>query len=46
MVTADQGGHGVYPYGRNTCAKDAATRYLTTGERPGRDLACAAQPSK
>ncbi|GAA2645369.1 hypothetical protein GCM10010307_50060 [Streptomyces vastus] len=21
MVTADQGGHGVYPFGRNTCAK-------------------------
>ncbi|MFJ3022966.1 alpha/beta hydrolase [Streptomyces tendae] len=44
LVTADQGGHGVYPYGRNTCANDAATRFLTTGERPARDLACGAQP--
>ncbi|WP_108989863.1 alpha/beta hydrolase [Streptomyces coelicoflavus] len=46
MVTADQGGHGVYPYGRNTCANDAATGFLTTGERPARDLACAAQPGE
>ncbi|GAA2958777.1 MULTISPECIES: alpha/beta hydrolase [Streptomyces] len=46
MVTADQGGHGVYPYGRNTCANDAATTFLTTGERPARDLACAAEPGK
>ncbi|MEU4142793.1 alpha/beta hydrolase [Streptomyces parvulus] len=44
MVTVDQGGHGVYPYGRNTCANDAATAFLTTGERPARDLACAARP--
>ncbi|MEU9636738.1 alpha/beta hydrolase [Streptomyces tendae] len=46
LVTADQGGHGVYPYGRNTCANDAATRFLTTGERPARDLACGAQQGK
>lgn len=46
MVTADQGGHGVYPYGSNTCANDAATTFLTTGERPAHDLACAAEPSK
>ncbi|MFF0740467.1 alpha/beta hydrolase [Streptomyces sp. NPDC004111] len=46
MVTADQGGHGVYPYGRNTCANTAATTFLLTGERPARDLACAAQKSK
>ncbi|MCW1099818.1 alpha/beta hydrolase [Streptomyces sp. RS2] len=46
LVTADQGGHGVYPYGRNTCANDAATRFLTTGERPPRDLVCAAQPGR
>ncbi|WP_371606664.1 alpha/beta hydrolase [Streptomyces sp. NBC_01213] len=45
MVTADQGGHGVYPYGSNTCAADAATTFLTTGERPPQDLACAAQPA-
>ncbi|MEW2567159.1 alpha/beta hydrolase [Streptomyces sp. NPDC047070] len=46
MVTADQGGHGVYPYGGNTCANDAATTFLTTGERPARDLACAAEPGE
>lgn len=45
MVTADQGGHGVYPFGRNACAKNAATAFLTTGQRPPRDLACAAEPS-
>ncbi|WP_103517853.1 alpha/beta hydrolase [Streptomyces sp. SM10] len=46
MVTADQGGHGVYPFGPNTCANDAATTFLTTGQRPSRDLACAAEPSE
>ncbi len=46
MVTADQGGHGVYPYGPNTCANDAVTAFLTTGQRPSRDLACAAEPGK
>ncbi|ANS68663.1 secreted hydrolase [Streptomyces lincolnensis] len=46
MVTADQGGHGVYPFGRNTCANDAVTAFLVTGERPARDLACAAEPGK
>ncbi|GGV26283.1 alpha/beta hydrolase [Streptomyces longisporoflavus] len=46
LVTADQGGHGVYPFGRNTCANDAVTAFLTTGERPARDLACAAEPSE
>ncbi|OZM71249.1 hydrolase [Amycolatopsis antarctica] len=44
MVTADQGGHGVYPFGHNTCAKDAATEFLLTGQRPAQDLACAAEP--
>lgn len=43
MVTADQGGHGVYPFGRNTCAKHAVTAFLTTGQRPARDLACPAE---
>ncbi|MFF4752093.1 alpha/beta hydrolase [Streptomyces sp. NPDC002514] len=43
MVTADQGGHGVYPFGENACAKNAVTTFLTTGERPARDLACAAE---
>ncbi|GAB2786095.1 alpha/beta hydrolase [Streptomyces daliensis] len=46
MVTADQGGHGVYPFGGNTCAKDAVTTYLTTGQRPSQDRACAAEPGK
>ncbi|WSQ06661.1 alpha/beta fold hydrolase [Streptomyces sp. NBC_01231] len=46
MVTADQGGHGVYPFGPNTCANDAVTAFLTTGQRPSQDLACAAEPSK
>ncbi|WP_433166070.1 alpha/beta hydrolase [Kribbella sp. CA-247076] len=42
MVTADQGGHGVYPLGRNQCAKHAVTTYLTTGERPEHDYHCTA----
>ncbi|MCQ8192710.1 alpha/beta hydrolase [Streptomyces rugosispiralis] len=46
MVTADQGGHGVYPFGANTCANEAVTAFLTHGQRPSRDLACAAEPSK
>ncbi|TPQ17141.1 alpha/beta hydrolase [Streptomyces sporangiiformans] len=46
MVTADQGGHGVYPFGPNTCANDAVTAFLTTGQRPSQDLACAVEPSK
>ncbi|WP_121750947.1 alpha/beta hydrolase [Streptomyces sp. E2N166] len=45
MVTADQGGHGVYPFGPNACANDAATAFLTTGKRPSQDLACAAEAS-
>ncbi|WP_419992374.1 alpha/beta hydrolase [Streptomyces boninensis] len=40
LVTADQGGHGVYPFGKNTCANNAATTYLTTGHRPPEDRAC------
>jgi pimeloyl-ACP methyl ester carboxylesterase len=42
MVTADQGGHGVYPLGRNRCASHAVTTFLTTGERPGHDYNCSA----
>ncbi|WP_424186852.1 alpha/beta hydrolase [Actinokineospora sp. G85] len=45
LVTADQGGHGAYGLlARNTCANDAVTGFLTTGELPRRDLACAAEP--
>ncbi|WP_244203761.1 alpha/beta hydrolase, partial [Streptomyces albovinaceus] len=43
MVTADQGGHGVYPFGTNTCANEVTTTFLTTGKRPARDLRCAAE---
>ncbi|MFJ5110372.1 alpha/beta hydrolase [Streptomyces sp. NPDC088551] len=45
MVTADQGGHGVYLFGRNMCANDAVTAFLTAGQRPPQDLACAAEPN-
>ncbi len=44
MVTVDGGGHGVYPVTKNTCAKDAVANFLVTGQRPLRDLACAAEP--
>lgn len=44
-MTADQGGHGVYPFGANTCANDTVTAFLAAGERPSRDLACEAEPS-
>ncbi|MGW1754559.1 alpha/beta hydrolase [Streptomyces mirabilis] len=46
MVTADQGGHGVYPFGSNTCANNAVTAFLTDGQRPPEDLACPAEPNK
>ncbi|MFE4214107.1 alpha/beta hydrolase [Streptomyces sp. NPDC056844] len=46
MVTADQGGHGAYLFGGNTCADSAVTTYLTTGQRPAQDLACAAEPAE
>ncbi len=46
MVTAEQGGHGVYPFGPNVCANNAATAFLSTGQRPSQDLACAAEPSE
>ncbi|SFO15554.1 TAP-like protein [Saccharopolyspora antimicrobica] len=39
-MTADEGGHGVYPFGASTCAKNAVTEFLTTGRRPPQDLAC------
>ncbi|MFT7835924.1 alpha/beta hydrolase [Saccharothrix sp. BKS2] len=43
MVTADQGGHGVYVLGANTCANNAVTGYLLDGRRPAHDLRCAAE---
>ncbi|WBQ03475.1 alpha/beta hydrolase [Kribbella sp. CA-293567] len=42
MVTADQGGHGVYPMSKNQCAKHAVTTFLLTGERPAHDYHCSA----
>ncbi|GAA0582862.1 alpha/beta fold hydrolase [Kribbella sandramycini] len=42
MVTADQGGHGTYLFGRNQCANYPVTTFLTTGERPAHDYACSA----
>ncbi|MET8998623.1 alpha/beta hydrolase [Amycolatopsis sp. NPDC004169] len=42
MVTADQGGHGVYLM-PNQCANGAVTGFLVTGERPARDVHCAAE---
>jgi hypothetical protein len=43
MVTADQGGHGVYPGGKNQCAKHAVTSFLITGVRPERSYHCSAE---
>lgn len=43
MVTAGQGGHGAYGlFATNRCANDTVTTFLTTGQRPPLDLACAA----
>ncbi|MFE1367400.1 alpha/beta hydrolase [Streptomyces anulatus] len=39
LVTADQGGHGVYPFGGNTYAKGVVTAFLTIGQRSARGLA-------
>ncbi|MFI8930241.1 alpha/beta hydrolase [Streptomyces sp. NPDC053474] len=41
MVTV-AGGEGHIVNGTNSCADDAATRYLTTGRLPARDLTCPA----
>lgn len=42
MLTADQGGHGVYVIGKNKCANDKVTEYLLSGQRPN-DVKCAAE---
>ncbi|WP_257623696.1 alpha/beta hydrolase, partial [Streptomyces griseus] len=45
LVTVDEGqGHGVYALGISACADDVATRYLTTGRLPARDVTCRADP--
>ncbi|MER7702435.1 alpha/beta hydrolase [Kitasatospora sp. NPDC097605] len=46
MVTVDQGGHGVYPFGRNMCANTVVTAFLADGQRPAEDLACTAEPNR
>ncbi|WP_031470135.1 alpha/beta hydrolase [Sciscionella sediminilitoris] len=46
MITADQGGHGVYLLNHNNCANNAVTTFLTTGKRPAHDHTCpAGQPA-
>ncbi|MEU5161332.1 alpha/beta hydrolase [Streptomyces sp. NPDC020875] len=46
MVTVDEGEtHGVYRYGISECADNVTTKYLVTGELPGKDVTCAANPS-
>ena len=42
MLTVDQGGHGAYLFGTNTCANGKVTEYLLGGRRP-HDLTCAAE---
>ncbi|MEU3597393.1 alpha/beta hydrolase [Streptomyces sp. NPDC006798] len=45
MVTVDEGeAHGVYRYGISECADAVTTKYLVTGELPGKDVTCAANP--
>ncbi|MFE0425065.1 alpha/beta hydrolase [Streptomyces sp. NPDC058953] len=45
MVTVDEGeAHGVYTYGISACADAVTTKYLATGELPGKDVTCAANP--
>ncbi|MFF2007565.1 alpha/beta hydrolase [Streptomyces sp. NPDC058195] len=40
MVTVDQGGHGMYLDNGNACGDRAVTAFLTTGQRPERDILC------
>ncbi|QFG26226.1 alpha/beta hydrolase [Actinomadura sp. WMMB 499] len=42
-VEAGRGGHEPCPFGGNACAKDAVMASPTTGQRPPRDLARAAE---
>lgn len=41
LVTVDQGGHGMYLANGNACGDSKVTAFLTTGERPERDVYCA-----
>ncbi|QYX82112.1 alpha/beta hydrolase [Streptomyces akebiae] len=40
LVTVERGGHGVYLGTGNACGNHAVTSFLTTGERPARDVTC------
>ena len=40
LVTVERGGHGVYLGTGNACGDRAVTAFLTTGERPARDVTC------
>ncbi|WP_243762300.1 alpha/beta hydrolase [Streptomyces sp. Tu 3180] len=40
MVTVDSTGHGAYLAHGNECGDRTVSRFLATGERPGRDLYC------
>lgn len=40
MVTVNSTGHNAYLAEGNPCGDRAVSRFLTTGERPGRDLYC------
>ncbi|MEU7131940.1 alpha/beta hydrolase [Streptomyces sp. NPDC046261] len=42
MVSVDAGGHGVYLGSGNACSDRAVTTFLTTGQRPARDVLCTA----
>ncbi|BCB74845.1 hypothetical protein GCM10022251_53800 [Phytohabitans flavus] len=45
VLLTNPGGHGAYGLlAMNTCANDTVTTFLTTGQRPHRDIACAAEP--
>ncbi|MFC9602266.1 alpha/beta hydrolase [Streptomyces niveus] len=41
LITVDQGGHGMYLANGNACGDSKVTAFLTTGERPERDVYCA-----
>ncbi|MDX6311496.1 MAG: hypothetical protein QOF44_960, partial [Streptomyces sp.] len=40
MVSVDQGGHGVYGFTPDHCARDIATAWLVTGTLPHHDTRC------
>lgn len=40
MVTAGQGGHGMYPGNGNACGDRVVSDFLVTGERPARGTHC------